>query len=68
MRGQIAVRVGLAATAERDWIAAHRLNAMAKRAIAADNRGDQEMRLLLEAKLSLGSAFAYWIMQIDHGY
>jgi hypothetical protein len=54
LRGRIAVRLGLAATAEHDWIAAHRLNAMAKRAIAGDDRDGREMRLLLEAKLSLG--------------
>ena len=54
LRGRIAVRLGLAATAEHDWIAAHRLNAMAKRALAGDDRDGQEMRLLLEAKLSLG--------------
>ncbi|MHA1530314.1 MAG: hypothetical protein ACTSVG_14935 [Alphaproteobacteria bacterium] len=53
LRGRIAARLGLAATAEHDWIAAHRLNAMAKRAIAGDDRDGQEMRLLLEAKLSL---------------
>jgi len=54
LRGRIAVRLGLAATAEHDWIAAYRLNAMAKRAIAGDDRDGREMRLLLEAKLSLG--------------
>jgi hypothetical protein len=53
LRGQIAVRLGLAAIAGRDWNAASRLHAMAKRAIAADDRDSQEMRLLLEAQLRL---------------
>ncbi|MFQ5566700.1 MAG: hypothetical protein ACE5EU_10090, partial [Paracoccaceae bacterium] len=54
LRGGIAVRLGLAAAAEHDWIAVHRLNAMAKRAIAAGDRDSRELRLMLEAKAALG--------------
>lgn len=54
LRGQTAARLGLAAIAERDLIAAHRLNAMAKRSIASDDRVGHELRHLLEARLSIG--------------
>jgi hypothetical protein len=54
LRGQTAVRLGLAAIAEGDLIAAHRLNAMAKRSIAGDDREGQDLRHLLAARLSIG--------------
>jgi hypothetical protein len=50
MRGRIAVRLGLAAAAEDDWIAAHRLGAMAKRALAPEDAEGHDMRRLLEAR------------------
>lgn len=51
LRGRIAVHLGLAAAEHGDWIAAHRLQAMAARALRADDRVGQEMKDLLAARM-----------------
>ena len=49
LRGRVAARLGLAAAAQGDWIAAHRLEAMAKRALARHDRAGRDMLALLSA-------------------
>lgn len=49
LRGRVAARLGIAAAEAGDWIAAHRLEAMAKRALAPSDRNGREMAALLGA-------------------